>query len=230
MSNIVPFENYKETEALYAFADLRNFSTWAKNYQTEIKNLLEITYSLAKYFFNVGNRKKLVKFLGDGFFIVHEYLHDNKDNFSESVRTFVNDILDFIDNFNTVVQDSFLHSKYKLGIGFGVTYGYGYKFHIPGYPTDYIGVQVNIASRLCAIANPSEIVFEHDLKHIVKEVMSERLKKLNAKEEPINFKDIKNFKVYRVRDVLQELKKKEVNEAIKLIIRGLEEMKMISKK
>ncbi len=52
MANVVPFENYKETEALYAFSDLRGFCTWAKNYPTEIKKLLEITYSLAEYFFN----------------------------------------------------------------------------------------------------------------------------------------------------------------------------------
>ena len=42
MTNVVPFENYKVTEALYAFADLRGFSTWAKNYPDEIKKLLEI--------------------------------------------------------------------------------------------------------------------------------------------------------------------------------------------
>lgn len=230
MTNVVPFENYKVTEALYAFADLRGFSTWAKNYPDEIKKLLEITYSLAKYFFNDGKRKKLVKFLGDGFLSVHEYSHDDKDDFSAAVDTFVNDILNFIDNFNTMVQESFLHSKHKLGIGFGVTYGYGYKFHMRGYPTDYIGVQVNIASRLCNIANPSEIVFEYDLQYKVKEIMSERLKTLKAKEDTINFKDIKDFKVYRIRDIFQELKKPEAYEALQLIIKGLKEMKIITKK
>ena len=224
MLKIIPFENYKDTEALYAFADLRGFGSWSKNYPAEIQKLMEITYSLAKYYFDDEKTKRLVKFLGDGFFSVNEFISGDDNSFSASVHTMVNDILSFLDDFNTMILNSSLHDKHSLGIGFGVTYGHGYRFHLPGYPTDYIGVQVNIASRLCSLAHHSEIVFEHDLKYNVQEVLSQRLSKLKGKEDKLNFKDLTHFKVYRVRDIYQELKKPEVYEALNTIIREVEKL------
>ncbi len=69
--------------------------------------------------------------------------------------------------------------------------------------------------------------YKYGLQYKVIEIMSERLKTLKAKEDTINFKDIK---VYRIRDIFQELKKPEAYEALQLIIKDFEEMKIITKK
>ncbi len=226
---LIPFKNYKDVSAVYIFADIRGFSKWAKEYPSEINKLLEITYSLAKDFFdqnrNIKLKKKLVKFLGDGFFAVNEF--DPKDNstFSTAVSDSINNILDFIDNFNTHVLRSQIHSRYALGIGFGVSYGYGYRFNLPGFSTDYVGVQVNIAARLCQKADSSEVIFEYDLYNYLQEILQNRFHQLISKDEFLDFKEVKNFRVYRVTDVYQLLRKSSEYDRLERFIQEYEKSK-----
>jgi class 3 adenylate cyclase len=204
-------ENYREISSLFVFADIRGFGRWGKDYPHEIKQLLEIEYSLARRFFD-GSRKKLhrkilVKVVGDGFFAANEYGNNTGGALTEAVKETADDILDFVVYFNKAVSETPLHGRHNIGVGFGMSYGIGYRFNLKGVGTDYVGVQVNLASRLCSEARPSELVLENDLGEYAKEAFKERLNTLQIEQDYITIKEIDNFPVYRVRKLYEELKK-----------------------
>lgn len=196
--------------ALFIFADIRGFGRWGMQYPQEIKKLLEIEYSLARRFFDGSrkkhHRKKLVKFVGDGFFAANEVDHSDKQELTETVGQSANDILDFVGSFNTALLDTAIHDKHEIGVGFGMSFGIGYRFNLSGFGTDYVGVQVNLASRLCSVANASELVLEHNLKEYATDAVRERLHMLRIEEDLINTKDVDNLRVYRVQKIYDELK------------------------
>ncbi len=232
MIKILRLDNYRDTRALYIFADLRGFSQWSKDYPAEIRELLEITYSITKHFFEATRKpefkkksefkKKLVKFLGDGFFAINEYDRRGKDSLSLAVRESTNDILDFIDNFNTYIERSSLHLRHHIGIGFGVAYGHGYRFNMPGFPTDYVGAQINIAARLCKKAESSEVIFEHDLSEYLQKTLHDRVIHFLAKDDFLDLKEFPNYKVYRVTDVYQLLRRSPRYAALERLMQQIE--------
>ena len=204
-------ENYQEVTALFIFADIRGFGRWGSQYPQEIKELLEIEYSLARRFFDgsrkKSHRKKLVKLVGDGFFAANEVGDRRTSDLTQAFTESANDILDFVGNFNEALSKTVLHDKHEIGVGFGMSYGTGYRFNLSGFGTDYIGVQVNIASRLCSVANSSELVLEYNLGDYAEDALIERLHKLRIDEDTINMKETNDFRVYRVGKLYEELKK-----------------------
>jgi class 3 adenylate cyclase len=204
-------DNYREVTALFIFADIRGFGNWGKQYPQEIRQLLEIEYSLARRFFDGSrkklHRKKLVKFVGDGFFAANEVGENTHDALTNAVIESADDILDFVGYFNKAVSDSLLHNRHGLGVGFGMSFGIGYRFNLTGFGTDYVGVPVNLASRLCSAASPSELVLEDNLGECAKEAFKERLNTLQIKPDQITVKEIDNYPVYRVQRLYEELKK-----------------------
>jgi len=209
--NIVFLENYREVTALFIFADIRGFGNWGRRYPQEIKQLLEIEYSLARRFFDGSrkklHRKKLVKFVGDGFFAANEVGENTHGALTNAVTESADDILDFVGYFNKAVSDTVLHDKHSIGVGFGMSFGIGYRFNLTGSGTDYVGVQVNLASRLCNAARPSELVLEADLGEYAKEAFKERLNTLQIEPDHITIKEIDSFPIYRVQRLCEELKK-----------------------
>jgi class 3 adenylate cyclase len=204
-------ENYREIHSLFVFADIRGFGRWGKDYPNEIKQLLEIEYSLARRFFD-GSRKRLhrkilVKVVGDGFFAANEYGNNTGGALTEAVKETADDILNFVVYFNKAVSETPFHRRQNIGVGFGMSYGIGYRFNLKGFGTDYVGVQVNLASRLCSEARPSELVLENDLGEYAKEAFRERLNTLQIDQDHITIKEISDFPVYRVKRLYEELKK-----------------------
>ena len=100
MSEVIRLDNYKEINAIYVFCDLRGFTSWSQKHQNETKKLTKILYSLAIEVF--GRRRKtkyirrVVKFLGDGFFAVNEYDDNNTDSFLKSLEVTYQNIFDFL--------------------------------------------------------------------------------------------------------------------------------------
>jgi class 3 adenylate cyclase len=166
----VGLEGYRQVYALYIFGDLRGFTKWVKQSENELKRLLEILYTNAQTAFGMKEERtylrRIVKFLGDGFFAVNEY-DDAKGKPAVSdafLRTF-DDILSFRNSFRVEIRNANFHLRPKPFCGFGISYGPAVRFSLPGYPLDYAGGQVNLASRLCSKSEADDIMMELDIKN-----------------------------------------------------------------
>jgi class 3 adenylate cyclase len=204
MSEVIRLENYKETNAIYIFCDIRDFTSWSQKHQNEIKKLTKILYSLAIEVF--GQRKKatlthrIVKFLGDGFFAISEYDDDDTESFPMSLGVTFQNILNFIQAFYLGIAQSNLHDKGEIKVSFGVSYGPSFRFHIPGQPLDFIGTKINLAARLCSISANSEIVIEYDLKSHTKETEVGQRQNIEYNDDRIDLRGIGDTVVCRMTD------------------------------
>ena len=185
--------NLKEVEGFYIFADIRGFSRWANNNLSEVGELLEITYSQAFEFFGDLSKaeylRRVVKLLGDGFFAVREYNRKSKKSFNRNLIQTIGRIIKFKQSFQSLLSASILHEKSKLDISFGLSYGISRRFYLSGFPQDYAGDKINLASRLCSIAEPSVIVVEHDLKEYISKFAKQRIFNLKkSRDEKVNIK------------------------------------------
>jgi len=127
---------------------------------------------------------QLVKFLGDGFFAICEYNDESKDSLFRSVKITLDTMREFHKSVMENIKSSHLHEKTDLGVGYGMTYGKGMaKFLVEGKP-DYIGNEINIASRLCSVADKGTLIAEKSLKDTLEEL------KYHFKEEKKQIKDI----------------------------------------
>jgi class 3 adenylate cyclase len=166
--NRIGLDGYRQVYALYIFGDLRGFTKWVKESESELKRLLEILYTNAQEAFGRKEerayQRRIVKFLGDGFFAVNEY-DDSKGKPAVSdafLRTF-EDILSFRDSFRKEIRNANFHQRPRPFCGFGISYGAAVRFSLPGHPLDYAGGQVNLASRLCSKSEADEIFAELDI-------------------------------------------------------------------
>jgi class 3 adenylate cyclase len=159
--------NIVQCEALYLFCDIRGFSNWMKDNQYEAHILLELYYSTAFTCFGEMKDQKyherVAKLLGDGFFVVYEYEENNNTMLTGKVSGLIRAINIFSRDFYGKLGDSTLHGKRDIKCSFGLSYGPCMRFHIPGYPLDYVSHKINYASRLVSAALSDEVVFEHDL-------------------------------------------------------------------
>ena len=198
MDNLIELKNFHPVSAIYVFADIRGFSSWARDNQTELKKLLKITYSLAIQVFgektNVRYMKRIVKFTGDGFFAVNEYNDSSLHNidFRDKLIDIILSMNNYVHYFNFLVGNSNLHDRGNLGIGFGVTYGFSNRFNLPGYPIDYTGHKINYCSRLCSLSISSEMVFEQDLEDIVTETVTNQSPNTKIIKETANIRGMHN--------------------------------------
>ncbi len=164
----VALRDFVESSSFYLFADIRGFTAWSHKHQSEVKHLTKVLYTVAVEVF--GHRKssqlkqRVVKFLGDGFFAVSEYDDERPDGFYDRLHGMILAVLQFDDTFREVIQDSLLHDRSDLGVGYGLAFGPSFRFFTPGQPLDYIGSKVNLAARLCAIAGRSELICERDIR------------------------------------------------------------------
>ena len=96
--NLRSVEN--DANAIYIFADLRGFTAWAGKYQKEVEQLLSIFYTLAVAIFGSMQQTKyfrrVVKFLGDGFFAVSEYPSGKREILREKLLESISEIGFFI--------------------------------------------------------------------------------------------------------------------------------------
>lgn len=171
MSNEAPtlisLQAYREVFAVYAFADVRGFTRWSSKNQPEMRKLTSILYSAAVAVF--GKRKstkldkRIVKFLGDGFFAVSEYNDDRPGDLQKRIAEMTENVIRFEDLFRNTIDKSNLHRRRNISLGFGMSFGSAFRFHTSGQSTDYIGNSVNLAARLCGVADASEIVSERDV-------------------------------------------------------------------
>ena len=164
---IKELKKIKEIKAFYIFSDIRNFSAWAKQNQPEIKDLLAILYSHAENIFNSNNKryyKRVVKYLGDGFFAINEY---NDKLFLDKLLNTLQDVLSFISTFKIAIKKSKLHQKTDIDISFGLSFGSSIRFYLNNNKYDYAGEKINFASRLCNIAEKLELCCEIDLRDYI---------------------------------------------------------------
>jgi len=123
MGKALKFE--KEITAIYIFCDIRDFSKKIKESSDEMKKILEVYYSLAlKVFGKFGSKtredgtfKKIVKFIGDGFFCVNEYT-DGSDLINEKMDESIKDISNFDKKFKETITNLGL-SEISLPINLG---------------------------------------------------------------------------------------------------------------
>ncbi len=166
------FQNSIQKSAIYIFFDICGFTNWSKKYQLEIKDLLDITYSSAYDIFNEKKErnyiKRVVKFLGDGFFAVNEYDDQINNDLLKSFNASISNCIDYIINFNDKKNRSNLHDKDTLGICAGISYGKSERFSLPGLSYDYAGDRINFASRLCGASSDNQIFIEKDFHQFVR--------------------------------------------------------------
>lgn len=157
-------------EGFFVFADIRGFTKWSKTNGSEIDKLFNIFYPLAiKYFGEIlkdskSPHKRVVKFLGDGFFAIQEY--ENVEVRTKILNLIIDNSKKFITNFNKLLQESKIIGKSKLGFGFGITYGKVLRFNFKGV-LDWTGEKINYAARFCSVAEKNEIVLEEDFQDIL---------------------------------------------------------------
>jgi class 3 adenylate cyclase len=166
----IGLHGYRQIYSLYTFGDLRGFTKWVKQSESELKRLLEILYTTAQESFGGKEEqtypRRIVKFLGDGFFAVNEY-DDSQGKPAVSkafLRTF-EDILSFRNAFRAEIRNSNFHLRPKSSCGFGISYGAAVRFSLAGHPLDYAGSQINVASRLCSKSESDEILMEMDIRN-----------------------------------------------------------------
>jgi len=205
--------NLKEVEGFYIFGDIRGFSKWANNNLSEVAGLLEITYSLAPQIFGDSTRRdyRVVKFLGDGFFAVREYVGRTKVSFKKNLIKTINNMIEFKQFFLKELSSSILHEKDKLGISFGLSYGISRRFNLPGFALDYVGDKINLASRLCSLARPSDFVIEHDLKEYILEFIKDKF--LDLQKSSDKKPKIKGFGTRNV-FIINEISKGKIEELV----------------
>lgn len=189
----------KIMSAIYIFADIRGFTEWAEKNQMEIKDLLDAFYSEGTNWF--GEKKdqtyhrRIVKFIGDGFFAVNEYNDEKDTEFDKRIESTINSAIQMISNFSIFLEKSNIHEKDRLGIGIGIAYGPSLAFKLTGGYFDYAGKYVNVASRLCSAAKNKEIILETD----IYEYLSESAKNIITKFKiAVGTKQIKNANSLKV--------------------------------
>jgi len=158
--------NTKEINGFYIFSDLRGFTNWSESNQTEIDLLLDMVYTLGLSSF--GERKgetypkRIVKFLGDGFFAVNEFKRTDNLDFINKMNETLYSCSVFILNFMRELDKVNIHDKERIGVGFGIAFGSAIRFNLPGGSLDYAGKHVNYSARLCAAAENGEILMEKE--------------------------------------------------------------------
>ncbi len=187
----------EERSSFYIFADIRGFTEWSNKNLSEVEDLLNIAYPLAFDIFGevMSTRylKRVVKFLGDGFFAVNEYDKEFKRKpFLATFLNTLNDIVIYRRKFKENIKSSTLHGKTNLNISFGVSYGKSRRFNLKGFPKDYVSDKINLASRLCQEAEPGEIVFEIDLKEYILKLREMKLIRIQHSYDQ-TYKNIKGF-------------------------------------
>ncbi len=199
---IKELKKIKEIKAFYIFSDIRNFSAWAKQNQPEIKDLLAILYSHAENIFNSNNKryyKRVVKYLGDGFFAINEY---NDKLFLDKLLNTLQDVLSFISTFKIAIKKSKLHQKTDIDISFGLSFGSSIRFYLNNNKYDYAGEKINFASRLCNKSEKSELCCEIDLKDYIEN--NDCFKKIgitSGKTQNSEIKGYGNIEVYKLAKV-----------------------------
>ncbi len=171
-------------EGFFIFADIRGFTKWSKTNDSEIESLFNVFYPLAANYFGEISKdtkppyKRIVKFLGDGFFAVKEYKQEH--NKTEILEYIIQNIRSFAHDFKQQISEKNIVGRSKLNFGFGITYGKAQRFKIKsGF--DWTGNKVNYAARFCSVADKNEIILEEDFQDI-----------LTTSANPIE-KDIKNY-------------------------------------
>lgn len=211
--SIIDIDSYDSVADVYIFADIRGFSRWAKDYPNEIRELLRITYSAGEATFGAKTdarfKRRVAKFLGDGFFAVQEYQDGNVAALSEAAEHSFVASARFIAAFNELTNRAAIHRRRSLGVGIGMAFGSSYRFRLPGHAFDYVGVQINLAARMCALAEKSEIVIEEDLYDHIGDEAKSVLVSPDVKLELQDIKEEKDVRVVRIQDKFQWIEKLE---------------------
>ena len=175
---------FETIDGFYIFADIRGFTNWSKNNILEIEKLFNIFYPLATKYFGEKETdqkipfRRIVKFLGDGFFAIEEYLDANQ--ITKKIYEIINNIIEFRKAFVKELNNKKIPKRDNLNFGFGITYSSAQRFKIKsGF--DWTGNKVNYAARFCSVADKNEIILEEDFQDI-----------LTTSANPIK-KDIKNY-------------------------------------
>ncbi|MDR0877515.1 MAG: hypothetical protein LBN21_05640 [Treponema sp.] len=156
-------EDNETVHGIFCFVDIEGHTQWAYNSGDEkLKKLLEILYGNGfKYFGkdkyktvnNTKYKRRVVKFLGDGFFTVREYNNNDKANFDNNFDKMMASISEFYDRTAADIKNN-IHKD--LGLKFGIAFGESKRFKV-NKRLDYIGNVINFASRLCGISGAAEI-------------------------------------------------------------------------
>jgi len=175
--SLLKLEKPEVRDAIVLFCDIRGFSDWSKNYQHEIQDLLEITYSLAYEIFGERREqrfpKRVVKFTGDGFLAVQEYAPASADDLRAACLSVFKNCHKYVRLFRDRLSFSTLHGVGKLSVGFGAAFGKCLRFFISGGSLDYVGDRVNYASRLVSVAGGNEVLAEEDFEDHIKKLQDE---------------------------------------------------------
>jgi len=161
-SHTISLQNTTVRNAVYVFGDIRGFSAWSERYQLQTADLLEVVYSLS--FGTFGDRReqaflqRVVKLTGDGFFAVHEYPANDAIQLRTALASVVRKCDSYLFAIRSALKESGLPEVEQLAFGFGITFGPGFRFYIQGSSHDYVGERINLAARLCDVAEGGEIL------------------------------------------------------------------------
>jgi class 3 adenylate cyclase len=160
-------ENTQNKDAVFIYGDIRGFSAWSIRNQPDIHDFIEKYYDIVLQNFPSASeslRRKVVKFLGDGFFSVIEYDKKNPQALPRALYNAMFRCQHIYSDFTDFKKATSLHGIDSLGIGFGISYGNALRFNLPGGGIDYVGEKVNFASRLCGAAQAGTIYGDADVR------------------------------------------------------------------
>lgn len=153
-------EFMEDTDAIIIFMDIRGFTKWAEGIEAfqNITKFINKFYAIIEQHLDDGSTH--LKKLGDGAMLVKLV---EKDLSEDVVQNMLSDILKRVNNIEVAFDElcmQFLHLygyRTALRLGWGIVRGV-----VKCLNDDFIGANINKASRLCSIARPFGIVIERD--------------------------------------------------------------------
>ncbi len=210
-SKIILLRDFKEIHAVYLFADIRGFTDWSRKNQSEVRKLTRLMYSVAVTVFGTKKSsaylRRVVKFLGDGFFAVAEYDEERPEETRRKLSEMVSSVIQFNDALSSALKNSDIHGRTKIAVGYGLTYGPSFRFQQSGQPADYIGNPINLASRLCGIAKPNHLAVESDVPGLLTEISPEEKLWISFSEIDDQIRSFEDVEVQEVNLVVDKRKR-----------------------
>ncbi|BAQ49586.1 adenylate/guanylate cyclase domain-containing protein [Methylobacterium aquaticum] len=147
--------------AIIVFVDIRGFSQWSReieSHESTLSLIQQFQYIIKKNF-----KWPYLKPLGDGAMLVKEITNHSESSIKSEIDQICKMAIKCEKEFHRLTQK--LAREYgnptSMDLGWGVTRGKVIK-QVVGDTTDYLGHNINKASRLCDLARPKGLVIDRD--------------------------------------------------------------------